>query len=280
MTRLTILLMAFTLFTGIAFAQDPGIQDSVIVGSVHVDSGETFAFIPIWAVTDDSVACYNIPLAWHAPLGGVHGVSGTLYFPPLTNWDERYDTLMLNEGYFRIIGFSDLGGPINPPLLTQGERTHILSLRFIIDPTTPSQLVVLDTTYDPRNGSLGFCLADGLTEFVPAFQPGFISIGEVGVEEALDLPVSFNLSRNYPNPFNPSTNIDFALPSAQHVTLDVYNVLGQHIRTLIRGDLEAGQYSSTWNGRDKSGTSVPSGIYFYKLTAGSFSETQKMLMLK
>jgi len=284
MNRLIISLMAFALLAGTALAQDPGIQDSIIVGSAHADSGASSVTIPVWAVTDDSVAFYNLPLSWDVPLGGVHGGSGTQYFTPLAQWDEAYDTLITSANYFRMIGWSDLTWdtllPPNPLLLTGGQRTQILTLRFVIDPGTRSQLIVLDTTYDNRNRSLLFCLNDGLTEFAPAFQRGFISIGVVGVEEEAAVPGSFGLSQNYPNPFNPSTNIDFALPSQQHVTLEVYNLLGQRVKMLVNDDMPAGAYSITWNGTDESGAGVPSGVYFYRLTTSSFSDTRKMLMIK
>jgi hypothetical protein len=275
-------LLVFSLLSiGSALAQDPGLPDSIIIGVAFLDSGATSARVAVYAVTDDSVTFYNLPLVWQAPRGGVRGDTGVQYFPPLADWDEHYDTVMQSESYFRMVGWADIYGPPNPPLFTQGVRIHILTLRYAIDSTAPAQTVVLDTTYDDRNGSVIFGLSDGITQISPHFERGFIRIGypHDQIEEP-NTPVAFNLSRNYPNPFNPSTDIDFALPSAQHVTLDVYNVLGQHVRTLINGDLEAGEYSSIWNGRDESGASAPSGIYFYKLTAGSFTDTRKMLMIK
>jgi hypothetical protein len=89
------------------------------------------------------------------------------------------------------------------------------------------------------------------------------------------LPLSCRLSPNYPNPFNPTTTIQFELPKASLVSLDIYDLLGRKIETLVSGKQEAGTHSVIWDGRDKS-----SGIYFYKLQAGDFTETKRMLLLK
>jgi len=94
------------------------------------------------------------------------------------------------------------------------------------------------------------------------------------------LPESFTLAQNAPNPFNPQTRIDYDIPKATIVRLEVYNVLGQHVNTLVDGFQEAGSKSVIWDGRDNSGASVSSGVYFYRIEAGDFSMTRKMMMLK
>jgi len=94
------------------------------------------------------------------------------------------------------------------------------------------------------------------------------------------LPKEFALDQNYPNPFNPATTINFALPSPQHVTLTVFNILGQRVKTIVDEDLQAGQYSRTWDGDDHQGHPAASGIYFYRLDAGEFSRSRKMVLLK
>jgi hypothetical protein len=94
------------------------------------------------------------------------------------------------------------------------------------------------------------------------------------------LPGSFALAQNYPNPFNPSTEIKFELPEKSHVTLTVYNVLGQEVKVLVNEELSAGNYSEVWDGRDARGKQVTTGVYFYKLQAGTWSETKKMTFLK
>lgn len=88
------------------------------------------------------------------------------------------------------------------------------------------------------------------------------------------------LRQNAPNPFNPSTTISFTLAEPARAELQVFNVRGQNIRKLVAGSLEAGDHSVTWDGRDDAGARVPSGVYFYKLTAGSFEGLQRMVLLK
>jgi hypothetical protein len=94
-------------------------------------------------------------------------------------------------------------------------------------------------------------------------------------KEINDLPKDFSLSQNYPNPFNPGTVISYSLPSSSNIKLIVYNTLGQTIKTLESGYKTAGNYSFNFNASD-----LPSGIYFYKLEAGSFSQIKKMILIK
>jgi len=89
------------------------------------------------------------------------------------------------------------------------------------------------------------------------------------------MPTGYWLSQNYPNPFNPVTEISFNLPEVVDVKLEIYNVLGQRVTTLVNGLTEAGIHSVTWDGSD-----VASGIYLYHLQAGNFVETKKMVLLK
>ena len=90
-----------------------------------------------------------------------------------------------------------------------------------------------------------------------------------------ETPSSFALGQNYPNPFNPMTTLSFAIPRATFVTLKVYDILGKEVATLVNGLLETGKYSQTWNAAD-----LASGIYTYRLIAGDYAETRKMLFLK
>lgn len=88
------------------------------------------------------------------------------------------------------------------------------------------------------------------------------------------------LGQNYPNPFNPTTSIKFNIPKAGDVNLNVYNVKGQHVKTLVSGKMAAGEHTVTWSGNDKNERSVASGIYFYKLETNGKSEMKKMLLMK
>ncbi len=104
--------------------------------------------------------------------------------------------------------------------------------------------------------------------------------GEQITARVSSLPEKFALSQNYPNPFNPSTVISFDLPRVTHVTLEVFNILGQKVTTLQDGILEPGTHVIRWDGHDVRGNEMASGIYFYRLRAGDFAESRKMMLLK
>ncbi|UCE17138.1 MAG: T9SS type A sorting domain-containing protein, partial [Gemmatimonadota bacterium] len=93
--------------------------------------------------------------------------------------------------------------------------------------------------------------------------------GEVG------MPLEYSLAQNYPNPFNPVTSIHYSVAGNVRTTLKVYNVLGQELATLVDKVVEPGHYSVTWDASD-----VASGIYFYRLDAGDFSDTKRMVLMK
>jgi hypothetical protein len=95
-----------------------------------------------------------------------------------------------------------------------------------------------------------------------------------------NLPTEYTLEQNYPNPFNPTTTVRFALPEAASVTLKIYNILGQEVYTLARGNLEAGFHTFQWDATNQYGSRVASGIYIYRLQAGRFVQTRKMLLIK
>ncbi|HVP07060.1 MAG TPA: T9SS type A sorting domain-containing protein, partial [Candidatus Acidoferrum sp.] len=95
-----------------------------------------------------------------------------------------------------------------------------------------------------------------------------------------ELPKSFSLSQNYPNPFNPTTTISFSLPAAGQARLEVFNILGVLVATPFDGNANAGANEVVWDGKDAGGRSVASGVYLYRLTSGSFTETRKMMLLK
>ena len=105
-----------------------------------------------------------------------------------------------------------------------------------------------------------------------------ISVSEVitGVVNTNNgIPARFTLSQNFPNPFNPSAMINYQLPVNSHVTLKVYDVLGREVQTLINEDKPAGSYTIKFDVG-----SLPSGVYFYRLQAGSFTQTKKLVVVK
>ena len=93
------------------------------------------------------------------------------------------------------------------------------------------------------------------------------------------IPESYALLQNYPNPFNPKTTIHYQLPQAADVRLEIYNLLGQKIRSLLNKRIVAGYHHTIWDGRDDFGTQVASGVYLYRIETEQFCQVRKMLLL-
>jgi hypothetical protein len=151
------------------------------------------------------------------------------------------------------------------------------------------------TAGDPVDGKgllaeLSFRLMDRrrANEAAIALREAFVANGAEDVRRVMSLqgtglqPASFALSQAYPNPFNPTTQIEFALAQDTPARLVIYDVLGQRVRTLVRGDdgLGAGFYTVTWDGTNAHGASVGNGLYFYRLETPDFQRTGKMMMIK
>lgn len=119
--------------------------------------------------------------------------------------------------------------------------------------------------------------------FVQAIYPnlgdyasGFVS----GLFGEADIPVEFFLEQNFPNPFNPSTHIQFSLPAIALTRLSIFDLLGREVRVLQDGILGAGGHTAFWDGCNSSGEPAPSGVYFYRLTQGDWQATRKLLLLR
>jgi len=97
----------------------------------------------------------------------------------------------------------------------------------------------------------------------------------IGIIQSSNIAKEYLLQQNYPNPFNPVTNIKFEIPESRYSVLKIFNVVGEEVASLINGRLNAGSYEVTFDG-----SNLPSGVYFYRLTAGEFSEEKKMVLIK
>ncbi len=133
------------------------------------------------------------------------------------------------------------------------------------NPNPPSSRFSSNIDYTPFGY---FCLIEGDPKLATGTEKG-------------NLPNSTALFQNYPNPFNPTTQIQFTLAQTEPVRLEIYNILGQKVKTMLSGEeFSAGPYTFNWNGRDDQGVSVGSGTYFYRLRTPSFSKTLKMTLVK
>jgi hypothetical protein len=123
-----------------------------------------------------------------------------------------------------------------------------------------------------RYGTIGIAATDTAgNASVSVFAPVPLGVAE----PTGDCPTTFTLHQNYPNPFNPSTEIEWSVPRRSYVNLEVFDLLGQEVAVLLSGERPAGMFKTTWNAER-----IPSGVYFYRLTAGDFVETKKMLLVR
>ncbi len=131
------------------------------------------------------------------------------------------------------------------------------------------------TWYNFADGTSGYAKRNLRFRAVVTTTSGISGVAGDGLRAA-----TFELERNYPNPFNPSTTIRYSIPSASEVTLRVFDIMGREVTTLVRGVQAAGRYQTVWEGTTNAGIPVASGVYFCRLEAGSFMKTQRMLLLK
>jgi len=99
-------------------------------------------------------------------------------------------------------------------------------------------------------------------------------------EDESELPKAFSLKNNYPNPFNPVTNIHYEFHKNTDVQITIYNVLGRKVKQIVNGEQVSGKHKITWNGTNDLGQPVSAGVYFYRAETGDFVKTKKMVFLK
>jgi hypothetical protein len=147
---------------------------------------------------------------------------------------------------------------------------------------------VYDHTYDTGSGIHTPYTSGTFGLF--AFQQGDVLPGyfdnvlveqlTTGIDDQKLVLTGYELKQNYPNPFNPTTKISFVIPNSDLVQMDIYNNIGQKVRNLVNRNYTAGAHEVIWDGRNDDGLQVPAGIYYYRIKAGDFQQTQKMLLVK
>ena len=167
-----------------------------------------------------------------------------------------------------------------------GNRILLATMTFRLEDT---MTVCIDSCFWPPANRLGFIVVrEGQTKIprsgtrTESFEvcfPSMVDVKEIETSEE-NRPSEFSLSQNYPNPFNPNTSFRFTLAKSSKVKIEIFNIVGQRVRTLVDEDMKAGAYVAEWDGQDDKGVSVSSGIYFYRMQAADFSEMKKMLLVK
>ena len=163
---------------------------------------------------------------------------------------------------------------------TEGDLVHV-TYELTEGETLPSTVTFYLSLANLPGTSMDPELLNVVCGFPDEANPITVSPSALGVDDNESIPDYFALHQNYPNPFNPSTQISFDVPQgAEHIMLNVYNILGQNVSTLVNGVMNPGQYTMEWNATDEVGNPVASGIYFYELRSASFTARKKMLLIR
>jgi energy-converting hydrogenase Eha subunit E len=282
-------LVCVLMFGASASAQDPGERDTVIC-ILNIDVPNSVASMELWVWADETITAVTVPFAWDGPPGfginhfvmdsaivgsiGGQAIDGDLFSSVFTYRVNNLDSTNVYKN-FLFGGFRVL----EPGIVPTGSRELWCTYWWSItqwDGDNADGLIV-DTATFPNGASNAVLLfATESGDVIPmTMTPVF------GVDPSLDadgdpeLPDSYSLSQNYPNPFNPSTEIAFALPAKADVKLTIYNILGQEVTRLIDREMSAGKHVVNWDASQNS-----SGVYFYKIEAGDFTETRKMMLVK
>jgi len=202
-------------------------------------------------------------------------VTGTVTF---AENDEEY---MPTAATVKLVNRDDAGddyGPATVNLTTHAftDITGVLAGSYDVIVTMTIAIYEQDTIFTHTTEAAPFVVSaenapHTLTINVP---------DSAGDDDMTDVPVVTALQSNYPNPFNPSTTIAFDVAKAGRVSIEIYNIKGQRVKTLVNDDYAAGKHNVVWNGDDTSGRKVGSGVYFYRMTTGDYNSIKKMLLMK
>jgi hypothetical protein len=157
--------------------------------------------------------------------------------------------------------------PVNP----KGDRRFVLSLgkeNFTMNPGDSQTIIVAQMIARGTSNTNSVTKLKQLSDLVANYTVGIKNV-------SAEIPSSFSLGQNYPNPFNNTSNLKFEIANLNDVKVLVYDITGRLIQTLVNEELQPGSYEVTFDG-----TGLNSGVYFYQLTAGSYRETRKMVLVK
>jgi hypothetical protein len=215
---------------------------------------------------------------WYVSLrDGAYRMDLTLNYPDslYAETNAKLKVKITNATAWHVYRFTLKGDQVNvymdektTPVLT---ATAGASTNNYIKVGDTSTLGLFGALFDWLIWDLGGAYAPGQGTPIPTNLKGVTSVENYSSE----LPTDFSLTQNYPNPFNPTTNINFSIQQSGLVTLKVFNVLGQEVATLVNQNMQPGKYSVDFNASELS-----SGVFVYQLTAGTYSSTKKMMLLK
>ena len=281
MKRFTTILMVLalgTFFVSAAVAKDTGNKDVLRLSDAVYDNGEWK--VAVHVINDEELAALDIPLRFGQPNENIDLVRVD-FAERVSDWDFTHAQID-NQAKTVILGLiSELVNmrPAADMKVSASGNTKIADLVFKVGEGVTPQFTTF-TTQSPGH-ELTYIynvMEEGKVKSVETINPEFQ--GTVAFTNGgANLPTEFALSQNFPNPFNPSTSFALSLPEASDYSIRVFNITGQLVKS-YGGHLEAGVHTIVWDGRNDQGSSVASGVYFYKAEAKGFTETRKMMMLK
>lgn len=273
----TCLLILAAASSAVAQSADPGVIDTVRVDTASFSPITGKAVLNVTLVNDELLSGLQIPLQFANDLV----ILDSVVFGARTLGFTGDDILRAD---------TNLGGTSNTVTLvvvplqtgTIAIGSDVIASLYISrnGGSSADTALVTDTIVQPAGGLLLADTASATYGFRPQFEAGVVRAGTAVGDDPTLLPMAYDLSQNYPNPFNPSTAFRVSLPVASHVTLDVFNLLGQRVTRLYDAPAPAGYLDIVWDGRDDHGRQVGSGVYFYRVLAGDFRQVRKMVLLK
>ena len=268
---------------------DPNEADTVVM-SLQVNGDTSKATLEIYVYSDEQLTGATVGFSWDNPNFQMDSAKATTVidsvFDLITLFYESDSLELTNENQRFLFG----GARGSSPGLDGDAGGLRLWVTYYFSITSWNGLANDGVTFDTLEwdwGSEYMFVSQSHPDspqvrFQPIWSDAFIfGNPQVGVSvREPGLPQKFTLGQNYPNPFNPTTKIAFDLPRRSHVTLKVFNILGQLVATLIDCEMSAGNYVADWDGTTVDGTIVSTGVYLYRLRAGDFEQSRKMLLLK
>ena len=248
-------------------------NSTVLVEVSRRDSSHTEIIADIYLVSDDSVAFINIPLQWQS-----ENIVGIDFQPSraISGWEGVYTAFENNQLLF--LAWNDLGRDQNgneDPIFSNGRQIYLGQFTFSVSDTSDFRDFSLNQFDDQRIGSMMLGHPNGVTFSLPNFRFRFRDHIFGFKETDEQLPLDYSLMQNYPNPFNAQTIIEYNLPQATDVSVEIFDITGRRIDIMSVGQQSAGSHSIAWDASRQ-----PAGIYFYKIQAGDFSEIKKCILLK
>ena len=261
-------------------ARDPGDVDKIYFGTHEYDAATGKLVVPIMIKNDEPITAIDIPLDF-GNAGDCIVLDQVQFIEDsrIGGFDFQFKKID-NQAKTVLIGLVSSAYDLKADMAPGDDK--IAYLHFTVTDANLTEVVLdEDKSRAPQHTMLlieNRVVDEGreVIDFAPEFTKTPIALKAGGAQ----LPTEYALRGNYPNPFNAKTVISFALPQESRVTLDIYNILGQKVRTLVDGTMPAGTYNQEWDGTDHNGMGVASGVYLYKLKADKFSRVDRMTLLK